>query len=687
MRFLPAQTGLSSRKISESLKANRDLAILSRELVTIDRTVPTRRSLDDLKIGEPDRNALIELFKELELLSFIEKLNLGVQEDNFKKSYHTVDTKERLHDLLGKIEQKKHFVFDTETTSLSPVDSKIVGISFSFEEGEAYYLPFNLQNGDNIFDPEHLLHEFKPLFENPQIRKGGHNIKYDILVLRNSGIEVSGVDFDTMLESYLLDPGARQHNLDLVAMKNLKYQKIAIENLIGKGSDEIGMRDVEILKVAEYSCEDADITMRLHTLFSPQIEKFNLGKLYREVEIPLIAVLASMEWDGVSVDTEIFKKIGTGVDKNLADFEAQIYGIAGENFNINSHKQLGKILFEKLKVNEELGIKRVKKTKTGYSTDSAVLETLADHPIINKILEYRNLSKLKSTYLDALPALVNKKTGRIHTSFNQTVTATGRLSSSDPNMQNIPIRTEAGKEIRRAFVPKDKNWSLISADYSQIELRILAELSGDKNLIQTFKDEVDVHRRTAARIFGVPDKDVSDDLRGKAKAINFGIIYGMGPQRLARDTKISLKEAQDFIDSYFNNYPDIKQFIESQIRFAAENGFVTTLLGRRRYIPDILSDNPRLRINSEHIAVNTPIQGSAADMIKLAMIKIFGRINSEKLESKMILQVHDELVFEAPDDEVEPLKKIVKKEMESAMELHVPIKVEIKSGKSWFEAH
>jgi len=389
----------------------------------------------------------------------------------------------------------------------------------------------------------------------------------------------------------------------------------------------------------------------------------------------------------VSVDTKLMEKISLKIENELKNLKEEIFEKAGEEFNINSHKQLGVVLFERLKVNEALGIKRIKKTKTGYSTDSSVLETLSEHPIINKILEFRNLSKLKSTYLDALPFLINKNTKRIHTSFNQTVTATGRLSSSDPNLQNIPIRTEAGREIRKAFIPKSDNSSIISADYSQIELRILAHLSQDENLIKTFEEGVDIHRRTAAKIFGLSDDQVDGTLRNRAKAINFGIIYGMGPQRLSRETKIPLAEAEDFINSYFKNYPNIKKFIDGQIEFAKENGFVLTLLGRRRYIPEILSENPRLKINAEHIAVNTPIQGSAADMIKISMINIFSKLKSLNLKTKMIIQIHDELVFESPDEEVALAEKLVIKEMEGAIKLVVPVKVEIKHGKSWFEAH
>ena len=680
---------IESKKISDSIKANKNLALLSRELIELEKNVPINNRVEDFKPGKPDEIALSDLFKELEFHSLLEKFEFHEEREERSKKYVTITTNELLDDLIKRLKSSDRFVFDTETTGLNPIDSKLVGISFSFEETEAFYLPF-LQAEDDEKSPLHfknLIEILKPILEDPKISKGGHNLKFDILVMKNCGVDVRGISFDTMIESYLLDPSARQHNLDLVSLKNLNYKKIPTESLIGKGKDQITMDQVEIAKVAEYSCEDSDITMRLHNFFTPKIKEFGLIKLYETVEIPLVKVLASMEWEGVKIDVELLKKLSEDVEKKLNQIQKEIVNEAGEEFNINSPKQLGNILFEKLKINQVLGIKRVKKTKTGYSTDSAVLESLSAHPIVNKILEYRNLSKLRSTYLDALPEIVNSKTGRVHTSFNQTITATGRLSSSNPNLQNIPIRTDEGKKIRRAFIPREKNWSIVSADYSQIELRILAHLSKDENFINAFKEGADVHRRTAATIFGVDDDKVDAELRFRAKAINFGIIYGMGPQRLARDTKISFEEAQNFINSYFENYPGIRKFIDEQIKFARDNGFVLTLLGRRRAIPDILSNNPGLKINAEHIAVNTPIQGSAADLIKIAMINIQNRIASKNLSSKMILQVHDELVFEAPDDEIIELEKIVTKEMEEAIKLDVPIRVDIKHGKSWYETH
>lgn len=679
---------VSNKRISQLIKDNRGLALLSKDLVTIRKNIPLKVTLEDLRLTSPNNELLKELFGELEFDSLLEKIEASSNNKTAGKNYACIDSKEKLEKLIKDLKGSDLVAFDTETSGTDPMDCDLVGISFSMSAGEAFYIPFNLKkNGSLVFSRDETLSLLKVIFEDDSIRKGGHNIKYDYLVMKRHGVEVKGISFDTMIESYLIEPSARAHNLDSVTMKNLGIKKTPIEELIGKGKDQIGIDQAEIADVSDYSCEDADMSLRLHAVLMPKIEEMGLNKLYEKVEIPLVLVLSEMEWEGISVDLDFLKKLSKKVEEEADKLQKKIIDEAGQDFNINSPKQLGKIIFDKLQIHKKLGIKRIKKTKTGFSTDVSVLETLSVHPMISNILEYRNLSKLRSTYLDSLPQIMNKNTGRIHTSFNQTVTATGRLSSSEPNLQNIPIRTPLGKEIRKAFVPGKKGCEIISADYSQIELRILAHLSKDKNLIKTFKDEVDVHTRTAATIFGVDDSKVNQTLRSRAKAINFGIIYGMGPQRLARETKISMQEAQDFINSYFEKYPGIKKYIEDQVEFAQKNEFVKTIYDRRRDIPEISSSNPRLRINAEHIAVNTPIQGSAADLIKVAMINIQSRLKSQEMNTKMILQVHDELVFEAPRDETKKVIEMVRREMENAIELTVPIKVEIKSGNNWFEAH
>ena len=674
---------IEREKLRRVLAENKKQAFLSRELVTIKKDLPLELELTRLKRKEPDRNRVISLFLELEFSSLIDTVVTDATKD--KHSYHTIKRKEELERLIEKVREAGALVVDTETTALSPMSAELIGISFAIKEREAYYLPL-LELSD--FTLDEALRMVKPILEDPKIRKIGQNIKYDLIVFKNYGIELSGIEFDTMVASYLLNPSRRQHNLDSIALEYLNYKKIPTKSLIGKGKKQISMSEVPLTEVAEYACEDADITLRLRNYLEPRLKTLSLWNLFTEIEMPLVRVLAIMEMNGVSLDVPKLAELSQKLAKELYELELKIYELSGEKFNINSPQQLSHILFEKLKIHKELGIRKgMKKTKTGYSTDSSVLNNLSAHPLVKLILNYRELSKLKSTYIDALPKMINPKTGRIHTSYNQTVTATGRLSSSEPNLQNIPIRSEIGKEIRKAFIPRDKGWLLLSADYSQIELRIVAHLSEDPLLIEAFRAGEDIHRKTASVIFGVPMNEVTKEMRSRAKAINFGIIYGMGPQRLAAETGLSLEEAKRFIETYFEKHPKVHFFIEKTIADARERGYVTTLLGRRRLIPEIRSSTPYIRASAENIAINTPIQGTAADLIKRAMVKIQEEIEKRELKTKMIIQIHDELLFEVPEGELDEAKKLIKEEMEGVMELLVPIVVDIGVGRNWLEAH
>ncbi len=669
--------------IRKSIQENRDLALLSQRLVTIDCHVPLELSLDEIKIKGIKRDELIELFKELEFTSLLQEFHLGqIQEES---RYTVIKSLQALRNLIGMLRQVESFALDLETTGTNPLLAEVVGFSFAAREREAFYLPAAPPHAPSALGE--ILSHLKPLLEDEGVKKCGHNIKYDMLVLSNYGVELRGVDFDTMVASYLLNPSRRQHNLDVVSLEYLNYQKIALKSLIGKWKKQISKSEVPLDKIFPYACEDADITLRLRNLLQQKLVETGTWKLFTEVEVPLISVLAEMERQGVALDLELLKGMSLRLEAELQQIAHNVYVLAGEEFNINSTQQLGKILFEKLKVHKEMGIRRVKRTKTGYATNSDVLESMGEHPLVRNLLEYRQLSKLKSTYVDALPQLVNPRTGRVHTSFNQTVTATGRLSSSDPNLQNIPIRSEIGRQIRKAFIPSDKSRLLLSADYSQIELRIMAHLSEDETLIQSFISDEDVHRRTASLVFEVPPEKVTYEMRSKAKSINFGIIYGMGPFRLSKEVGISVEDARQFIESYFQKYPKVQQYIVNCIAEAKDLGYVTTLMNRRRLLPELHSANQGIRAAAENIAINTPIQGSAADLIKVAMIRISRGLKRRGWQTKMLLQVHDELVFEVPEEELEEVKGYIKEEMEGGCQLRVPIKVAISTGKSWYEAH
>ncbi len=682
---------VASNSVRESLRQNTDQARVSQQLVTLDTNVPIDLDLDQLRLKEPDQQKTLELFTRLEFASLMDRIAGETKIDT--THYHTVRDEPQLRALVDKLEQAGHFTFDLETTSQNPMMAEIVGFSFSCKEGEAFYVPVSAP--PEGADPyAHLTMQPKqggeidlrealgPILSDESLAKNAQNAKYDILVLSQYGIRVRGLRFDTMLASYLLNPTGRQHNLDLLALEHLNIKKIPTSELIGKGKKQISMRDVPLNLVARYACEDADVTERLRRLFEPRLKEAGLWELFQEVEIPLIPVLVHMEETGVALDRPYLEAMSRDMEQQLRALEETIYEMAGERFNINSTQQLARILFEKLK------LPTGRRTKTGYSTDAAVLEKLAkDYELPRKLLEYREISKLKSTYVDALPRLINPRTGRVHTSYNQTVAATGRLSSSDPNLQNIPIRTEIGRQIRRAFIPGKPGWKILDADYSQIELRIMAHLSKDENLIRAFQNGEDVHRATAANVFGVPPEAVTPELRRRAKEINFGIMYGMGVYGLAQRLEITPEEAQTIIQEYFVKYPGVNDFIIRTLNEARQKGYVTTLLNRRRYLPEILSENRRVREFAERTAINTPIQGTAADMIKVAMIRIDRRLQEEKLQSKMIMQVHDELVFEAPEEELETLRALVAYEMANALKLDVPIKVDIGIGNNWLEAH
>ena len=667
------------KNVRKALKEHADLARLSKRLVTIDVNVPFKIELSQLKREDFDLPRLKELFKELEFTRFLQ--DIGAPDIEEKTVYQIVRSEEELKALISILKDAGEFALDTETTSLNPIDAELVGVSVAHREREAFYLPLAHNDKRGNLDPKVVTKSLKALLEDEKIRKVGHNLKYDLEVLRRSGIELKGIYFDTMVASYLLNPSSRQHGLDSLALEHLDHRMIPITDLIGSGKKQKTFDQVPVKDACDYSCEDVDFTLRLKEIFSPKLSQLALEKLFYEVELPLIEVLAEMELVGVSVDTAYLGKLSGQMEKQLDDLTSQIYDLAGKRFNINSPQQLSQVLFEDLK------LPAVRKTakRTGYSTDIGVLESLAkEHPLPAILLEYRQLTKLKSTYIDALPRLVNRRTGRIHTSFNQTVTATGRLSSSDPNLQNIPIRTDVGRQIRKAFVPRNEKFLILSADYSQVELRILAHFSQDQTLMNSFKKGEDIHNRTASEVFGVRIDRVTSEQRAVAKTTNFAIIYGVSAFGLSRQTDMTPQEAGMFIDVYFKRYPRVKEYIEQTIELARKQGFVTTLLGRRRYIPEIDSTNRQKREFAERIAINTPIQGSAADLIKVVMIDIARELKKRK--SKMILQVHDELVFEVHQDELDEVKEMVKDRMENTVDLEVPVKVDINVGENWLEA-
>jgi DNA polymerase-1 len=674
---------ISAKKQRENLIRYRDQAFLSRDLVTINVDAPISADLADFEMGPPDTETLSALFQTLEF----QQLQHAVshETDLSEKEYQPILTKAALSKLVARLKSASVFALDTETTSPTPMKARLVGLSFAVQANEAFYIPLG---HDYIGAPPQLsmtevLNQLRPILADPTIKKIGQNIKYDWIVLTRHGVALDGVVFDTMIASYLLNPSKRAHNLDQIAMDFLGHKTIPYQEVAGKGKNALSFNQVLLDKAVPYACEDADITLMAKDALMPRLQQIDLQHLMENVEMPLVPVLMNMEMRGTCVDIDRLHELSKSFAHQLEALEASIYGLAGQEFNINSAKQLGDILFNKL----QLPVLKKTKKKTGYSTDVDVLTRLAEeHELPALVLQHRTLSKLKTTYADALVDLVNSETGRIHTSFNQTITATGRLSSSDPNLQNIPIRSDEGREIRRAFVPR-QGWKLVSADYSQVELRILAHYSDDQILIKAFLEDEDIHARTASEVFRVSPPDVSAELRRQAKAINFGIIYGMSAFGLSKQLDIGQKMAQTYIDNYFARYKGVKGFIDETLAAAHVSKRTSTLLGRIRLLPDIDSRNRVVRQAAERTAINTPIQGSAADLIKLAMINVADAIREKKMESAMLLSVHDELIFEVPPNELDTLMTLVKEIMESVWELKVPLKVNLAVGDNWAEAH
>lgn len=660
-------------KKQEALKTQRAVALLSKELATIHTNVDVPKEDHFYQIKTPDLAKLKAFFQEMHFLSLLKEID--IQKDDGKTSYISIETEEELDKLFSVLAVQKEICLDTETTSIIPMQAQIVGVGLGYEPKAAYYLPWN-----GKLDRKHVQEKLKDLLEEKKVPIYGHNIKYDLHALANEEIFPDTVDFDTIIASYVLEPHVQKHSLDGLCMEKFGKAKIPITDLIGKGKQEITMDAVPIEKITAYCCEDVDYTVRLKKLFAKEIEKENLENVLEKIELPLIPVLFSMERKGIYVDTHFLSDLSKEIMHSLHSVEEEIYSFAEERFNLNSPKQLSHILFEKLK------LKPPKKTTTGFSTSAEVLEILeGDSPIVAKILEYRTLEKLRSTYLDVLPTQIHPKTKRIHCTFNQSVAATGRLSCQNPNLQNIPIRTTEGRKIREAFRPEHPGWSFLSSDYSQIELRLLAHFSEEPLLIKAFQNDEDIHAATASEIFSVPLKDVTSEMRRQAKAVNFGILYGQQAFGLAKELGIEFKEASLFIDSYFTKYKKVKEFLEDCKDNARKTGKTFTITGRHRPIPEINSKNPALRNAAERLALNTPLQGTAADLIKLAMIDLHEILEKRTELGFMILQIHDELVFEVPDEKLEELSIIVKKVMENVFSLKVPLSVTISIGKNWGE--
>ena len=735
MENLLANTHELKGKMKEKVEAAKDLGLLSKQLATIMLDVPVSFHAKDFELDQPDIEKVTELFNELEFRNLLtnftrtfavenaEKVNSvenpteeqtktvvkktapapegqfdlfaapgsgSVSEADVASGFKTIKNTNHFYQhidsplsrklLIRKLMEQTSVCFDTETTGLKALEVELIGIAFSFEAGKGYYVSFP----ENQEETKAILEEFRVFFTSEAIEKIGHNLKYDIKVLSNYEMPVKGKLFDTMIAHYLINPDMR-HNMDMLAETYLNYQPVSIVDLIGKkGKNQLSMRVVPLADQTEYAVEDADITLQLKQLFTTELESGNVTKLFNDIELPLVSVLTAMEIEGININTDFLKELSVALTDDINRLEKAIYKQAGEEFNIASPKQLGIVLFEKMEL-----VKKPKKTKTGqYKTGEDILSFLAkDHEIIRNIQEYRQYKKLQSTYVDALPNEINPKTGRIHTEYMQAVAATGRLSSNNPNLQNIPIRTERGREVRKAFIPRNENFVLLAADYSQIELRIIAALSEEENMISAFKNGEDIHASTAAKVFNVPLEEVTREQRSNAKTVNFGIVYGVSAFGLSNQTDLSRSEAKELIDTYYETYPKLKAYMSAQVDFAREHGYVETVLNRRRYLKDINSRNAMVRSGAERNAVNAPIQGSAADIIKLAMINIHNRFEKENFKSKMLLQVHDELVFDAHKDELEIIRPIIKHEMENAFKMSVPLDVEIDLGENWLEAH
>jgi DNA polymerase-1 len=678
--LLAAAVGREKPKFWAALAENADLARRSMQLATVRRDVPLEASWQAFRWEYLPDTKLRDMLKRLEFRSLVEEIGGQSLEDR-TVDYATVRTRAELERAVAAILKAGEAAIDTETTGLDPHTDRLVGLSLSWAQNQAVYVPIRGDDRDDCLEQQEVVEIMAPLFRKGAVKWIAHNWRFDYKVLRAAGFDAEECAVDTMIAAYLINPDRATNSLKGLGRECLGIEMTPIKELIGSGDDLVTMAGVDVEKVSEYACQDADVTRQLRDHLLPQLgEGTRLRKLFDGVEVPLTTVLARMEWEGVRIDVDYFRRLRSETMARLASLTSQIYGHAGREFNINSTKQLAQVLFE------DLGLPSQKKTTTGFSTDVTVLEELAKlHPLPACLLEYRQLEKLRGTYIEALPMLVNRKTGRLHSSFNQTVAATGRLSSSDPNLQNIPVRTEDGRKIRRGFVPREKGWRLIGADYSQIELRILAHMADDEALIAAFRHGDDIHALTASKVYGVDLADVTKEMRSAAKAINFGIIYGMTAFRLARDLGISRKTAEQFIADYFKAYSGVRAFIDKTLEECRENGYVETMLGRRRYVPDIKASNPNARNAAERIAMNTPIQGTSADMIKLAMLRIDKRIREEGLRARMILQVHDELIFDAPEDEVDRVRALAVEEMQAALPLKVPIDVDVQDGENWEE--
>jgi len=674
--------------IRKSLLENVDKALLSRDLVTIHTEVPLDINVAKLDGAKPDREILEPLFRELEFDSLLKTLPREETPD-LPKDYRVVRSKKELDALLVDLAKSKHFAVVAEVSGPSSRDARLVGLATSHEPGKACYVPLNLDPPVLDGGPDAVADSFRPLLEDTGIGKTMPDAKLFMAALRNAGIDVQRVEFDTMLASYCISPGqGGGHGIDTLAAHYFSHSTIPPKQLLGTGKKQKTFDQVDIDLIGEYACEQADFTWRLREKLEPQITELGLGMLYHDLELPLTRVLLDMEWEGIRVDLEHLKKLGADLGARIEEIEARIYERSGEPFNINSPAQIGEVLFERLEAHKIAGV-RPKRTRTGqWKTDAAILEKLAaHHEVPELILDYRKLSKLKNTYVDSLPLMVNEHTGRIHTTLNQAVAATGRLSSDEPNLQNIPIRTKEGREVRRAFIPRQKGWVLLSADYSQIELRILAHMSGDAALVKAFNENLDIHARTAAIVHGILPAMVTSDMRSQAKVVNYGLMYGMGPSRLANETGMTPPEAKKFISAYFRALPKVKEYLDGSLQTARTERCVRTLFGRIRPLPEIDSANAMQRVAAENMAVNSPLQGTAADIIKRAMLDLHRRLLEENLEARMILQVHDELLLDVPEKELDRVKPLLKECMEGAAELNVPLEVDMGHGNNWLEAH
>jgi DNA polymerase-1 len=664
---------VAGAKRQENLRREAETARLSKELVTIETNVPLEFDLDEATLGEPDVDKLSRLYARLDFHQLRDEL--VARTDASEVDYRLVNDTKALADLVAQLETTEELAVDVESTSTDAFRAELVGISVAFAPQQAFYVPLN-----GALEPEAVLDALGPILRDPGRRLVGHNIKYDLEVLRGAGVELGTVAFDTMVAAYLVNPARGRYKLDELAIEYLGLKKIPITELIGSGKKQRSMRDVPLDQVAPYACEDADVTLRLKAPLEARLRDTALLKLFGEIEMPLVHVLAEMETRGVAVDTGLLAELSAEFQKRLDAAARTVYELAEESFNLNSPKQLSVILFDKL------GLPVQKRTKTGPSTDVEVLEKLAQlHPLPRELLNYRQLAKLKSTYVDALPALVHPKTGRIHTSFNQTIAATGRLSSSNPNLQNIPVRTDEGRRIRQAFVPGEPGWRLLAADYSQIELRVFAHLAREEAMIEAFRRDEDIHAVTASLIYEVDLGDVTPEMRHRAKAVNFGIIYGQQAYGLSHYLDVPVGEAQAFIDAYYKRYERVRHYMDETVASGEKNGYVETICRRRRYVPELTSASSQTRALGRRIAINAPIQGSAADIIKIAMIRIEQRLGEAQLRTRMILQIHDELIFEIPEDEEDDARALVTGEMESVMDLCVPLKVDVTSGRTWGE--